>query len=82
MADLRKLVVWNGNWVTPASDCTAASSVVKQALDQFAQHDPGLTHFGRIVVIQAIRADATAGHHDGSGIDRSDRVRHPIAASC
>lgn len=40
MADLRKLAVWDGNWVTPASDSTAASSVVKHALDPSAQPGP------------------------------------------
>jgi len=64
VADLRKLAVWNGNWVTPASDSTAASAVVKQALDPFPQPGPGLTVFGRVVMMPVIPANAIASHHE------------------
>lgn len=64
MVDLRKLAVWNGNWVTPASDSAAASAVVKQTLDPFLQPGPGLTLFGRIVVMPVIPANAIADQHE------------------
>lgn len=64
MAVLRTLAVWNGNWVTPDGDITAASSVVKQALDLFAQPGSGLTLFGRVVVMPGFPANAIAGHHE------------------
>lgn len=64
VADLCKLAVSNGNWVTPASDSTAASPFVKQALDLFAQPSPSLTLFGHVVFMQVFPADATADHHE------------------
>lgn len=52
------------DWVTPASDGTVASAVVKQTLDQFPQPGPGLTLFGRVVAMPVIPANAIAGHHE------------------